>query len=106
MLTCEGAAPILFTTKSEFLDVVEFLAQITLFRSVAFPYLTSAWEYIKNKQEVTMNLDENTKWIIEKTIVVGVAVLGLLGSGHLLSGKEERRIRPTGLPSPASNGLS
>lgn len=32
-----------------------------------------------------MNLDENTKWIIEKTIVVGVAVLGLLGSGKFLT---------------------
>ena len=36
-----------------------------------------------------MNLDDNTKWIIEKTIVVGVAVLGLLGSGKFMTSKEE-----------------
>ena len=36
-----------------------------------------------------MNLDENTKWIIEKTIVVGVAILGLLGSGKIFTTKEE-----------------
>lgn len=35
-----------------------------------------------------MNLDENTKWIIEKAVVVGVALIGLLGSGKLLGGRK------------------
>lgn len=36
-----------------------------------------------------MNLDENTKWIIEKAVVVVVAMIGVLGSGKLLSSKAE-----------------
>lgn len=37
-----------------------------------------------------MNLDDNTKWIIEKAIVIGVAVLGLLGSGKISGHKAEK----------------